>query len=177
MDCLPRLCCWTVLPDGVIQHNFSQKWCHFTCLCAWASEEIFPGGALVDFSKSFPRGEKVVKFVFYHSKLRNSIICWNFQIPAPLPTPICLCVGNVRATPLKIWVISSVLTPFQIVKFYWITYAKRNIWQINFNCGFVFVLATLNSYILFLHWQHNWHPYGQLASCYVCFVLSLHSGI
>jgi len=49
--------------------------------------------------------------------------------------------------------------------------------QINFNCVFVFVLATLNSYILFLHWQHNWHPYGQLVSCYVCFVLSLYSGV
>jgi len=31
-----------------------------------------------------------------------------------------------------------------------------------------------NSYILFLHWQHIC---GQLASCYVCFVLFLHSGI
>jgi len=41
----------------------------------------------------------------------------------------------------------------------------------------VFALATPNSYLLFLHWQHNWHPYRQLASCYICFVLSLHSGI
>jgi len=29
----------------------------------------------------------------------------------------------------------------------------------------------------FLHWQRNWHPYRQLVSCYICFVLSLHSGI
>jgi len=29
----------------------------------------------------------------------------------------------------------------------------------------------------FLHWQRNWHPYRQLLSCYICFVLSLHSGI
>jgi len=27
------------------------------------------------------------------------------------------------------------------------------------------------------HWQHNWHPYRKLASCFICFVLSLHSGI
>jgi len=48
-----------VLPDGVIQHNFSQKWCHFTCLYAWASEGIFPGGgALVDFSKNFSTGSQ-----------------------------------------------------------------------------------------------------------------------
>jgi len=47
----------------------------------------------------------------------------------------------------------------------------------GFNCVTIFELATLNSYILFLHWQHNWHPYRKLASCYICFVLSLHSGI
>jgi len=32
-------------------------------------------------------------------------------------------------------------------------YAKWNIWQINFNCVFVFALATLYSYILFLYWN------------------------
>jgi len=47
----------------------------------------------------------------------------------------------------------------------------------QFQLCFVSALATLNSYILFLHWQHNWHPYGQLADCSVCFVLSSHSGI
>jgi len=36
------------------------------------------------------------------------------------------------------------LTPFQIVKFYWILYAKWNIWQINFNCVVGLALATLN---------------------------------
>jgi len=34
----------------------------------------------------------------------------------------------------------------------------------NFNFVFVFALSTLKSYILFLHWQHNWHPYRQLAT-------------
>jgi len=43
------------------------------------------------------------------------------------------------------------------------------IWHINFDCVFVFALTTLNSYILFLHWQRNWHPYGKRASCYACF--------
>ena len=42
MACFPHWCCGTVLPDGVIQQNILQKWCHFTCLlCAWASEGIF----------------------------------------------------------------------------------------------------------------------------------------
>jgi len=35
-----------------------------------------------------------------------------------------------------------------------------------------FALEALNSCILFLHWQHNWHPYKQLASCYICFVFA-----
>jgi len=41
----------------------------------------------------------------------------------------------------------------------------------KFQLCFVFALGTQNSYILFLYWQHNWHPYRQLASCYICFVL------
>jgi len=56
MDCLSHWCCWTVLPDGVIQHNISQNWCNFTCLCAWTSEGIFPGGPPVDFSQVFLGG-------------------------------------------------------------------------------------------------------------------------
>ena len=56
MECIPHWCCWRVLPHGVTQQNFSQKWRHFTCLCAWASEGIFPGMPLVDFSKRFSTG-------------------------------------------------------------------------------------------------------------------------
>ena len=58
MDCFPHWCCWTVLPDGVIQHNFSQKWCHFTCLCTWAPEGIFPGGATSGFFQRFSTGDQ-----------------------------------------------------------------------------------------------------------------------
>jgi len=38
---------------------------------AWASDGFCHGGALGDFSKIFPGGPKVVKFVFFHSKLRK----------------------------------------------------------------------------------------------------------
>ena len=59
LSCLPHWCCWTVLPDGVIQHNFLQNSCNFTWLRAWEPEGVFPGMAVVDFSKSFSRrGEK-----------------------------------------------------------------------------------------------------------------------
>ena len=103
MDCLPRWCCWTVLPDGVIQHNFSQKWFNFTCLWGWALEGIFSrgGGTSRFFQKFFYGGPKVMKFGSYYSKLRKQHCWWNFQTLAPLPTPICLCVGKVRATPLN----------------------------------------------------------------------------
>jgi len=43
MACLPHWYYSTVLPYGVTQHNFLQKWCNVTCLCAWASEKSFPG--------------------------------------------------------------------------------------------------------------------------------------
>ena len=42
-----------------------------------------------------------MKFGFYHSKLRKQHFLLKFEIPAPLPTPISLCAGNVCATPLK----------------------------------------------------------------------------
>jgi len=38
-------------------------------------------------------------------------------------------------------------------------------------------LTTPNSYILFLHWQHNWHPYRHLVSCYAlsCLCISVYN--
>jgi len=78
--------CYRLL-TALVLLNSVTKWCNTTqfftkmvslyMLCAWASEGR----------------PKVVKFVFYHS-IKNSVFCWNFQIPAPLPTPICLCVGK-----------------------------------------------------------------------------------
>jgi len=60
--------------------QFLQKWCNFVCLCAWASEGFYPGGALVDFSNSFSKGApKVVKFIFYLSKLRKQHFLLKFS--------------------------------------------------------------------------------------------------
>jgi len=42
-----------VLPDGVMQHNFLQTWCNFTCLCAWAPEGFFPGRGTSRFFQKF----------------------------------------------------------------------------------------------------------------------------
>ena len=103
MACLSHWCCWRVWPDGVIQRNFVQNLCHFTCLCAWASEGFFPGVALVDFSKSFSEGRrKVVKFVFYHSKLKKQLFVLKFSKSCPFQHPACV-LEKICATPLKNW--------------------------------------------------------------------------
>jgi len=47
----------------------------------------------------------------------------------------------------------------------------------QFQSRFCFCIGNTKQLYLFLHWQQNWQPYRQLASCYMCFVLSLHSGI
>jgi len=49
----------------------------------------------------------------------------------------------------------------------------------QFQLCFCFCIGNTkySNYILFRHWKHNWNPYRQLASCYIFFFLSLHSGI
>jgi len=138
----------------------------------------FSRGATSGFFQTFYKGEpKVVKFGFQHSKLRKTTFFAETFKLLPLFRHPCLCVRKVRATPLKIWGNFKCFNTILNRVICWILYAKWNIWQINSNRAFVFALERLNSYILFLHWQHNWHPYGQLASCYICFVLPLYSGI
>ena len=77
MDCLSHLCCGTVLPDGVIQHNFSQKMVSFYMLvCMDVGRNFSRGGGTSEFvPKLFYGGPKMVKFVFYHSKLRKQHFC------------------------------------------------------------------------------------------------------
>ena len=80
VDSFPHWCWWTVLPDVVMQHNFSQIWCHFTCLHGWAREGIFPGVATSVFLQKFFCGRpKVVKFSFYRSKLRKQHFLLKFS--------------------------------------------------------------------------------------------------
>jgi len=120
---------------------------------------IFSTGVTSGFSKSFSTGAISEKVCFLPLETKKTALCADiFKFLHPFRNP-CLCAGKIRAIPLKIGVKSSVLTPYQIVKLCWILYAKWNIWQVNFNCVFVFALATLNNSILFLHWQHQWHPY------------------
>jgi len=43
----------------------------------------------------------------------------------------------------------------------------------QFQLCFCICVGNTKQLYLFLHWQHNWRP----ASCYICFILSLYSGI
>ena len=99
VDCLPHWRCWTVLPDCVIQLIFHKNSVILHACVHGRRKEFFQVRPLVDISKCFATGGQKWWNLFFG--LRKHHFCWDFQIPAPLPTPICLCVGNVRATPLK----------------------------------------------------------------------------
>jgi len=78
MDCLPHWCCSTVLADGVIQQFFAKIVSFYMLLCMGVGRN-FSRGPLVDFSnKFFYGGPKMVKFVFYHSKLRKQHFLLKF---------------------------------------------------------------------------------------------------
>jgi len=80
-------CCWTVLPDGVIQHNFYTNGVILHACVHGRRKDFFQGGTIGFFQK-FLYGGQSGEICFYHPKLDNSLFCWNFQIPAPLPTPM-----------------------------------------------------------------------------------------
>jgi len=69
-----------VLLNSVAIWCNTKKWRNFTCLlCAWASEGIFPVGALVGFSKSFSKeGQKWWNLFFTTRNWENTIFSWNF---------------------------------------------------------------------------------------------------
>jgi len=108
---------------------------------------ILSRGALVDFLKVLLGGPKSGEICFLPPKTKKT--SFFAEIPAHPHTPMLVYRKKLVPQHLNIGVISSVLTPFQIVKFCWILYIIWNVWQIDFNCVFVFALATLNSYIYF----------------------------
>ena len=141
-------------PTALVLLNSVARWCNtinwwnFTCLCAWASEEIFPGEPLVDFSKRFSRGgAKSGEICFLTLDTKKTAFFAEISKFLPLFWHPRLCGGKVRATPLKNWgnfkrfntILKSVIC--------WILYTKWNIWQINSKCAFVFTLERLNSWI------------------------------
>jgi len=102
-----------------MHHNLSQKSLILHACVHLASEGIFPGGSLVDFSKSFYGGPNVVKFGFYHSKLRKTAFFTEiFKFLPIFRHPYASVSEKFVPNHKKFGVISSVLTPYEIVKFY-----------------------------------------------------------
>jgi len=121
--------------------QFVTKKSHFTCLCAFGVGRNFSRGVTSGFFQKFLRGAKRGEIWFLPLEIKkNSIFYWNFQIPAHLPTPICFCVGKVCAKPQKIWGNFKRFNTIRNSKILLNLIRKWNIWQINFNCVFVFAL-------------------------------------
>ena len=170
--------CWTVLPDGVIQHNFLQKWCNFACLCAWASEGFYPGWALVDFSKSFSRVAKSGEICFLSPKTKKKSFfaeIFKFLLP-PLTHPF-RCVRKSSCHSTKNWCNFKYFNSIRNSEILLDLIRNTKCLTDQFQLCFCFCIGNTKQLYLFLHCQHNWRPYTKHASCYICFVLSLHSGI
>jgi len=95
--------CYGLLTAFVLLTS-AARWCNTTQLftkmvsfymlvCMGVGRNFSRGGTSGFLLKFFYGGPKVVKFGFT-TRNREQHFCWNFQIPAPLPTPICLCVGR-----------------------------------------------------------------------------------
>jgi len=139
-------------------------------------KECFQGGPIVDFSNSFSRGATSSEMCFLPFETKITAFLLKFSNSCPY-RHLCLYVGKVRATSSKTW---GNFKRFNIIlnsEILLNLLRKMKYSTDKFQLCFVFAVAMLNSYILFLHWQKNSHPCGQLASCYVCIVLSLYSGI
>ena len=149
MACLPR-CCWAVLPDGVIQHIFYIYGVILNA-CVHGRRKLFIQGSTSGFFQKFSLGGiKSGEFCFLPLKTkRTGFFAEIYKFLHPFRHRCLFCRKQFVPHHLKFGVISSVLTPFWIAKFCWILYAKWTVWQINFNCVFVFALPTLNSYIYF----------------------------
>ena len=139
---------------------------------------IFSRGATSGFFQKFSRGTKSGEICFLPLETKKTLFWWKFQIPAPFRHP-CLCVGKSSCHTIKSWwnykrfntILNSGILLNVIRKMKYLTY------QLLLRFCFCIGNTKYSSYILFLHWQHKWHPYRELASWCILFFLVLHSGI
>jgi len=74
----------------------------YILVCTGVRRNFSMGGHYWIFPNVFLGGPKVMKFVFYHPKPRKQLFAEIFKF-LPLFRHPCLCVENVRATPLNNW--------------------------------------------------------------------------
>jgi len=72
-----------VLPDAEINTVFYKNGVLLHACVYGRRKDFFQGEQLVDFSKSFSWGEKVLKFVVYYSKLRKQRFLLKFSNSCP----------------------------------------------------------------------------------------------
>jgi len=74
-------------------HFFTKMVWFYMLVCMGVGRNFFQGGTNVFFQNFFYEGPKVVKFVFYDSKLREQLFAENSTFLPPFRHP-CLCVGK-----------------------------------------------------------------------------------
>jgi len=91
--------CYDLL-NALVLLNSVTRWCNITQFfngaflhaCVHGRRKFsFPEGSTSEFFQVVIGGPAVVRFVFYHSKLREQPFLLKFQIPAPLPRPMPVC--------------------------------------------------------------------------------------
>jgi len=77
--CYGLLTVFVLLSSAARCWNTIQFWCHFTCLCAWASEGIFSRGATSGFYKCFSTGGQKWWNLVLSLEIENSIFAEIFK--------------------------------------------------------------------------------------------------
>ena len=176
-------CCG--LLTALMLWNSDARWCNTTQFfhknsvilhaCLHGRRKDLFRGALVEFSKSCCMGGQKWWNLFLPLKtMKTALLPTILKFLPPFRHP-CLCVGKSSCHTIKTCSNFKRFNTIPNSKISLNFTRKMKCFTDQFQLCFCFCIGK--SKHLFLHWQHNWHPYRPLASCQVCFVLSLHSGI
>jgi len=142
-------------------------------------KEFFQGGSLVDLSKRFSsEGAKSGEICFLPLETKKAAFLLKFSNSFPLSDTHVYVQENVRATPLNSWCnferVNTILDSEILLNLIHRMKHLTDQFQLCFCfcCGktkWLYFICALATQLASL--------YKQLASCYMCFVWSLHSGI
>jgi len=101
--CLPHWCCWTLLPGGVIQHNFYKNGVIWHACVHGRRKDFIQGGTSRFFQKFLQRGAKSGEICFLPLETRKTeFFAEIFKFLPPFRHP-CLCVEKSSCQPFKNW--------------------------------------------------------------------------
>ena len=135
---------------------------------------IFSRGALVDFFKGFLGWEdKNGEICFLPLETNKTAFFAAIFTFLTTSGHRCLCVGKVRAAPLKNWCNVKRFNTILKSEILLNLIHKMKYFTDQFQFCSCFCIGNTKQLYLFLLWQHNWHPYSRpLASWCICFVLA-----